>query len=216
MKLGDGEAAGARGQRERGGQGGPDPGLVQVDAADAGGAEPATGSGSSSSMPSGRNPMSAQSSVVANRSAMPASRAMISGKFSRLRRQRSLWCCARWPRSAGRARLWCRPSAVSSPKRTLNQRQAVPRFLDHDCLRGRAGCPVAVRPVLQPEQGPQRRDVQPGPGPVQRPVEQLRPSARRRRTAGSGCTRPGRPSRRSGTRWPACSARSRPKHRHAV
>ena len=33
--------------------------------------------------------MSAQSRVVENRSAMPASRVMISAKFSRLRRQRS-------------------------------------------------------------------------------------------------------------------------------
>jgi hypothetical protein len=40
---------------------------------------------------------SAQSRVVANRSAIPASRVMISGKFSRLRRQRSslvLWTVA--------------------------------------------------------------------------------------------------------------------------
>src|SRR5207237_6384751 len=32
---------------------------------------------------------------------------------------------------------------------------------------------VTVRPVLQAEDGPDRRDVQPGPGPVQHPVEQV-------------------------------------------
>jgi hypothetical protein len=47
------------------------------------------------------------------------------------------------------------------------------RFLDHDFLRGRAGRPAAVRPGLQPEDGRHRGDVQPGPGAVQHPVEQV-------------------------------------------
>jgi hypothetical protein len=47
------------------------------------------GSGSSSSTPSGRKPISAQSRAAANRYAIPASRSMIWSKLSRLRRQRS-------------------------------------------------------------------------------------------------------------------------------
>ena len=47
------------------------------------------GSGSSSSTPSGKKPISAQSRAAANRSAIPASRSMISAKLSRPRRQRS-------------------------------------------------------------------------------------------------------------------------------
>jgi hypothetical protein len=86
--LGDGESARGRGQGECGGQGGPDPRLVQVDPGD-----PAwVGTGSSSSTPSGRKPMSAQSSAVANRSAMPASRSMIWPKYSRLRLLRCGLC----------------------------------------------------------------------------------------------------------------------------
>jgi hypothetical protein len=63
--LGDGEPARGWGQGERGGQGRPDPRLVQVDPGD------------------------------------PAGSA-------------ALWRCARWPRSAGRARPWYRPSAASA------------------------------------------------------------------------------------------------------
>ena len=40
------------------------------------------GSDSSSSVPSGKNPMSAQSRAVANRSTIPASRVMILAKYS--------------------------------------------------------------------------------------------------------------------------------------
>ena len=43
------------------------------------------GSGSSSSVPPGMNPVSTQSSMVQNRPAMPASRATISGNFSSAR-----------------------------------------------------------------------------------------------------------------------------------
>jgi hypothetical protein len=53
--------------------------------------------------PSGRKPVSAQSRAVANRSAIPASKAMISAKFSRLRHQRSSLHCGQWPRTAGGA-----------------------------------------------------------------------------------------------------------------
>src|SRR5262249_53264207 len=49
--------------------------------------------------------------------------------------------------------------------------QPVPWLLDHDLLRRRAVLAVTVRPVLQAEDGPDRRDAPPGPGPVQHPVE---------------------------------------------
>jgi hypothetical protein len=68
--LGDGEPARCRSKGECGGQRGPDPRHVQVDPGDP--AVPAwAAKGSSSSRPSGRKPVAAQSKMVANRSAIP-------------------------------------------------------------------------------------------------------------------------------------------------
>ena len=98
------------------------------------------GSGSSSSRPSGMNPMSTQSSMVQNRSAMPASRATISGNFSSAR-----------PACAGLGVVHDRlePQHVlafgialqrQQPEMDLEQRQVIRRSLDHDCqLRRRLG-----------------------------------------------------------------------------
>jgi len=62
---------------------------------------------------------------------------------------------------------------LEQPEADPEPGQAILRFLDHGFLRGGPGRTVAVRPVLQAEQGPQRGDVQPGPGPVQDPVKQV-------------------------------------------
>jgi hypothetical protein len=62
---------------------------------------------------------------------------------------------------------------LQQPEADPEPGQAILRFLDHDVLRGRPGCPVPVRPAVQAEQGPQRRDIQAGPGPVQHPVKQV-------------------------------------------
>jgi len=59
------------------------------------------GSGSSSSTPSGKKPISAQSRAAANRSAISASRVMIWSKLSRLRRHRS--CLALCPVASKRS-----------------------------------------------------------------------------------------------------------------
>ena len=48
--------------------------------------------------------------------------------------------------------------------------QGVPWCPGHDLLRGRPGRPVAVRALLQPEDGPHRGDVQPRAGPVDDPA----------------------------------------------
>ncbi len=45
------------------------------------------------------------------------------------------------------------------------------RCLEHDPDPGRGGCAVLAGTAAGPEQGPQGRDVQPGPGPVQHGVE---------------------------------------------
>src|SRR6266851_1572280 len=130
------------------------------------------GSGSWSRKPSAMKPTSAQSSAVANRPAMPASRVMISGKLSSPRRQRGslvLWTVASKRRT-------CSPLVglhLQAPEGALEPGQAVLGFLDHGFLRRRAGRAVAVRPVLQSEQGPQGRDVQPGPGSVDDPAGQV-------------------------------------------
>ncbi len=58
------------------------------------------------------------------------------------------------------------------PEVDLEQRQVIRRSLDHHCefQRGLGG---TGRPLLHPEQGPQRRHVQPGPGPVRDGAEDL-------------------------------------------
>jgi hypothetical protein len=45
---------------------------------------------------------------------------------------------------------------LEHPEADAEPGKAVLRFLDHDFLRGRAGCPAAMRPTLQPEDGPHR------------------------------------------------------------
>lgn len=60
---------------------------------------------------------------------------------------------------------------LQAPEGHLEPGQAVLGFPGHGFLRGRAAGTVLMRTVLQPEDGPQRRDVQPGPGPVQYPVK---------------------------------------------
>jgi hypothetical protein len=62
---------------------------------------------------------------------------------------------------------------LEQPEADPEPGQAVLGVLDHDFLRGRAGRPVVVGPVLQAEQRPQRGDVQPGPGPVADAVKQV-------------------------------------------
>ena len=62
---------------------------------------------------------------------------------------------------------------LQAPEADPEPAQPIPWFLDHDLLRRRPGLAGAVRPRVEPEQGPDRRDVQPGPGPVQDPVEQV-------------------------------------------
>ena len=69
---------------------------------------------------------------------------------------------------------------LEPPEADPEPAEPVPWFLDHDLLRRRAVLAVVMGPRLEPEQGPDRRDVQPGPGPVQDPVEQglhLRPGS---------------------------------------
>jgi hypothetical protein len=70
------------------------------------------------------------------------------------------------------AEAGARGARANRPPTTSRPTIVHPWLLDHDLLRRRAGLAVAVRPGLQAEQGADRRDVQPGPGPVQDPVEQ--------------------------------------------
>jgi hypothetical protein len=63
--------------------------------------------------------------------------------------------------------------ALEQPGADPEPGQAVLGVPGHDLLRGRASRPVVMRPVLAAEQGPQGRDVQPGPGPVDNPVKQV-------------------------------------------
>ena len=58
------------------------------------------------------------------------------------------------------------------PEVDLEQGQAIPS-LDHDCECGWPGRPVGVGTVLRAEQRLQGRHVEPCPGPVDHPVEDL-------------------------------------------
>ena len=88
------------------------------------------------------------------------------------------------------------------PEVDLEQRQVIRRSLDHHCqLQRRLG---ACQPgAASSRTGSAARARPAGTGSGRRWCRRPGPSARRRRRSGSGCTRPGRPSRSSGTRWPA-------------
>ena len=158
------------------------------------------GAGSSSRRPSGMNPVSTQSSMVENRPAMPASRAMMSGKLLQARPT---------PQGLGVVHDGLEPQYAlafgialerQQPEADLEQRQVIPRSLDHDCLCGegqlrpfcedgssaRTGCGASACPG---ENGS-------GPPRVEHPVH-LRPRGKEQ-VAG---TRPGRPSSHRRTRF---------------
>src|SRR6266568_837511 len=170
--LGDGESVWRGGQGQRGRQGGADPGPVEVDAGGAGGAEPggqwqvveggAGDEGDVGAVECGGEPAGDAGEAgddlgeVADAAAAAQFPGVADGGFE-----------AQDVFALGAGLALEQPEADPEPG------QAVLGVLDHDLLRGRAGRPVAVRPVLQAEQGPQGGDVQPGPGPVEDPVKQV-------------------------------------------
>ena len=117
--------------------------------------------------------MSAQSSVVANRSVMPAQPGDDLGEVVDAAAAAQLPGVVHGGFEAQDVLALGVGLALEQPEADPEPGQAVLGVLDHDLLRGRAGRPVVMRPVLQAEQGPQGRDVQPGPGPVDNPVKQV-------------------------------------------
>ena len=106
--IGGGEPAGCRGEGERGGQGGADPRFVPVEAGDSAGPgpgrprqliedavgqEPGVGAVQRGGEPVGD----------------PGQPGDDFGEVVQAAAAALFWCCARWPRSAARARPWYRP-----------------------------------------------------------------------------------------------------------
>ena len=128
-------------------------------------------SGSWSRMPSGRKPTSTQSSMLVNRSTMPASRATIVGNFSRTRPVCSalVLCTIASKRSTCSPLVY--PLSVNSPKWTLNKVRFHRGLSITTACRGDRSSPRQRGRCTDPEQRAQLRHVQPGPGPVHDGVE---------------------------------------------
>ena len=117
-------------------------------------------------MPSGRKPTSTQSSMLVNRSTMPASRATMSGNLSSTRPVRSarVLCTIASNRSTCSPLVY--PFNVNSPKWILNRVRFHRGLSITTACRGDRSSPLVAGPLTDPEQGPQPGHVQPGPGPV--------------------------------------------------
>ena len=96
------------------------------------------GSGSSSSTPSGRNPISAQSRVVANRSAMPASQADDLGEVLQAAAAAEFFGVMHGGLQAQDVLALGAGLQLESPEADPEPAEPVPWLLDHDFLRGRA------------------------------------------------------------------------------
>ena len=161
--LGDGEPARGRGEGERGGQGRPDPRLVQVDPGD-----PA-GPGLGGQRQLIQHPVGQEADIGAVQGdgepvRHPGQPAMIWSNFQAAAAAQLFGVVhggleAQDVLALG---IGLQLHARTDPEPA----QPIPWFLDHDLLRGRPALAAAVGPRLEPEQGPDRRDVQPAPGAV--------------------------------------------------
>jgi hypothetical protein len=168
--LGGGEAVRCGSQGQCGRQGGAEAGPVQVDAADAGGPEP----GRQRQLIEGAVGQEADVGAVEDDGEPPGRAGQAGddlGEVVQAAAAAQFFGVVHGGLQAQDVLALGVGLELEQPEANPEPGQAVLRFLDHDLLRGRAGRPLAVGPVLQAEQDTQRRDVQPGPGPVADPVK---------------------------------------------
>ena len=168
--IGHGEPVGRCGEGEHGRQGGADPGLVHIDAADPAGAQ-LRGQRQLIQRAVGEE---ADIDAV-QRGAEPLAHAGQPGDDL----GKALQCPAA-AQLAGvvgdrfepeDARAFGVALECQQPEMDFEHRQVPRRCLEHDPDPGRGLCAVLAGTAAGPEQGPQGPDIQAGPGPVQHGVE---------------------------------------------